>query len=437
MNTDVETLSPTLVKLTVEVSFDDLRPSLDAAYKKIGQQLRVKGFRPGKVPPAIIDRQVGRAMVLEEAVNEALPRFYGDAVREKDLLALGQPEVEVTQFADGAELVFTAQVEVRPPLELPAYDQLSVQVDSTEPSAEEVAEQLDGMRDRFATLSSVERPAQDGDYVTIDTSATVDATALEELAGTGQSYRVGSEGLIPGLDAALREHSAGETVTFQAELADGRQAAVEVIIRSVREKVLPELDDEFASTASEFDTLEELRADLRQRMGRVKRLSQGLQARDRLLEALLAQVEVPMPEKLLEEEYGARRRAMLAQLEQASLGLEAYLATEELTEAEFESQLKDSAQKAIRSQLVLDEIVRREQLSVTEAELSDQVVRRAAQYGVSADLYARELVNQGQLPALMGELLRAKALAFVLEQATITDPDGERVDLDEITAAID
>jgi trigger factor len=433
MKTDVETLGPTRVKLTVEVPFDELRPSVDAAYKKISQQVRVKGFRPGRVPPALIDRQVGRGLVLEEAVNEALPRFYGDAVRERDVRAIGRPEVEVTEFTDGAQLVFTAEVDVRPELVLPAYGELTVTVEPAEPTEAEIDEQLAGMRDRFATLSTVERPAADGDYVTIDVSGIVDGEPVEELASSGMSYLVGSGTLIDGLDAAIIGRQAGEQATFETALRDGRTAAVEVTVRSVKEKELPALDEEFARTASEFDTLEELRADLRERLVRVKRLTQGAQARERALAAVLEGVEVALPERLLEEEITARREALNSQLGQAGITPADYLAGQGRTEESLTEEISQAARESIRSQLVLDEIARREQLDVTEAELSDQVVRRAGRIGMPAQDYARELVAHGQLPVLMAEVLRGKALAFVLEHSQIVDSSGNPVDLAQLT----
>jgi trigger factor len=435
MKSAVETLNPTRVKLTVEVPFDELRPDLDAAYRKIARQIRVKGFRPGKVPPPLIDRQVGRGVILEEAVNEALPRLYGEAVREHEVRPLGHPEVSVTDFADGSQLVFTAEVDVRPPVELPAYDSLEVTVDSVEPTDEEVDQQLDGMRDRFATLSTVERAVQDGDYVTIDVAATVDGTALEDLSATGLSYQVGSGRLVAGLDEAVTGLPAGGEATFDTQLDDGRNASVTVTVRSVKEKDLPRLDDEFAQTASEFDTLDELRADLRTRLSRVKRLTQGGQARDRVLEKLLSLVDIPTPEHVLGDEVGARRRSFDEQLERAGLSMQAYLEGEGRTEEDFAKELEDSAREAIKSQLILDEVARREELAVSEAELSDQVVRRAARVGMSADDYAKELVAHGQVQLLMAELLRGKALAFVLEHAKITDSEGRPVDLDELSSA--
>ncbi len=430
--TAVETLGPTRVKLTVEVPFDELRPSLDAAYRRVAQQVRVRGFRPGKVPPAIIDRQVGRGTVLQEAVNDALPQLYGEAVREQSLDVIGHPEVEVTQFADGDELVFTAEVDVRPEFELPDYDGLPVTVEDAEVSDEDVEEQLSGLRERFAVLTGAERAAQTGDYVMIDMTAQADGEQLDDIAATGLSYEVGSGSLVPGLDDTVVGLSAGESKTFATTLADDRAADVTVTVRSVKAKQVPDLDDEFAQTASEFDTIEELRADVRSRLERVKRLTQGVQARDKVLETLLDRVDVPLPEHVLGDELSYRRQAMDEQLKSAGLTKEAYVEAEGRTVEELDRELEDGAKQAIKSQFVLDAIARKEELGVTEADLTDQIVRRAQRAGVPADQFAQQVVGSGQLASLMAEVLRGKALALVLEHAKITDASGREVDLDAL-----
>ncbi len=430
--TAVETLGPTRVKLTVEVPFDELRPSLDAAYRRVAQQVRVRGFRPGKVPPAIIDQQVGRGAVLQEAVNDALPQLYGDAVREQSLEVIGHPEVEVTQFGDGDQLVFTAEVDVRPEFELPDYDGLPVTVEDGEVTDEEVEEQLAGLRERFAVLTGAERPAETGDYVMIDMTADADGEQLDDVAATGLSYEIGSGSLVPGLDEAVVGLSSGESTTFSTTLADGRAADVAVTVRSVKAKQVPDLDDEFAQTASEFDTIEELRADVRSRVERVKRLTQGVQARDKALEVLLERVEVPMPEHVLNDEVSYRKQTLEQQLSSAGMTKEAYAEAEGRTVEELDRELEDGAKQAITSQFVLDAVARKEELGVTEADLTDQIVRRAQRMGVAADQYAQQVVQSGQLGSLMAEVLRGKALALVLERAKITDASGREIDLNAL-----
>jgi trigger factor len=437
MKTAVETLSPTRVKLTVEVPFDELKPSLDSAYKKIGQQVRVKGFRPGKVPPRVLDQYVGRGAVLEEAVNEALPRFYGDAVRENEVDILGHPDIEVTQFADGDQLVFTAEVDVRPDFELPDYEGLPVTVDDAEVTDAEVDEQLSNLRERFATLKGVDRSAKTGDYVSIDLSAAIEGQPVEDASATNLSYEVGSDSLVNGLDEAIVGLTSGESKDFETQLRagdrGGQTATATVTVRSIKTKEVPELDDDFAQTASEFDTIAELRDDVRERLGRIRRLQQGVQARDRVLDVLLERVEVPMPEHVLGDEIGYRKRSMDQQLAQAGLGKQQYAEMEGKSVEELDTEIEDGAKQAIRAQFVLDAIARKEELSVSEAELTDQIVRRAQQAGMRADEYAQQVVNSGQLGSLMSEVLRGKALALVLEHAKITDASDREVDLDSLT----
>jgi trigger factor len=437
MKSAVETLSPTRVKLTVEVPFDELKPSMDAAYRKIGQQVRVKGFRPGKVPPRILDQYVGRATVLEEAVNEALPRLYGEAVRENSLEVLGHPEIDVTSFADGDQLAFTAEVDVRPEIELPAYEGVEVTVDAAEPTDERVEAQLESLRERFATLKSVERAAQTGDYVSIDLAATIGGEPVEDATANNLSYEVGSDSLVEGLDDAIVGLAAGESKEFETQLRagdrGGETAQATVTVRTVKEKEVPALDDDFAQTASEFDTLDELRADVRSRLERVARLQQGVQARDRALEVLLEKVDVPMPEHVLSDEVSYRKQSMDQQLQAAGMTKEAYAGFEDKTVEQLDEEIEEGARQSIKAQFVLDAIARKEELTVSEAELTDTILRRAQQSGMRADQYAQQVVNSGQLGALMAEVLRGKALALVLENAKIRDTAGADIDLDALT----
>ncbi|MGI8697536.1 MAG: trigger factor [Mycobacteriales bacterium] len=438
MKTDVENLSPTRVKLTVEVPFDELAPSIASAYRKIAGQVRVQGFRPGKVPPRILDQRVGRGVVLEEAVSEAVPRFYGEAVRANDVAVLAQPEVEVTEFADGGQLVFTAEVDVRPQVDLPDYDGLPVTVEDAEVSDAEVDEQLGGLADRFAMLTTAERPVEPGLFVSIDLEATVDGEALPDASTTGMSYEVGTESLMVGLDDALVGASEGEERAFQTQLVGGEHAGatadVRVTVRSVKVKSLPAFDDEFAQTASEFDTLDELRSDIRSRLSRVRRLQQGAQARDRALEALLERVEVPLPGKVVDAEVEWRRASLQDQLNQAGLSFEQYLDGAGRTAEEVEIELAEGSRQAVAAQFVLDTVASRERLEVSQAELTDAVVRRAQRAGIAPDAYARELLAAGQLGAMTSELVRSKALALVLERATVTDASGRPVDLEALRA---
>ncbi|HEX7187678.1 MAG TPA: trigger factor [Actinomycetes bacterium] len=436
MKSDLETLNPTRVKLTVEVPFEELKESLDAAYRKIGGQVSIPGFRKGKVPPRVIDQRFGRSVVLDEAVNEALPRFYGQAVEENQVQVIGQPDVDVTELEDGQHLTFTAEVDVRPEFELPDYDGLEVTVDDADVTDAEVDEQLDGLRERFATLTGVDRAAADGDFVSMDLSAVVDGQEVDELTAKGLSYQVGTGSLLDGLDEAVTGLSAGESREFTTALVGGehagQDATVTVELKSVKERELPELDDDFAQTASEFDTLEELRADVRDRVTQMKAVQQGVQARDRVLEALLAKVDIPLPENVIKAEIDARNHNLAHQLEAAGMSRDDFLAAEGQTAEEFDADIEERTRGAMTAQFVLDKVVDKEQLSVNEQELTQHIVRSASRYGMGPDQFAQQVVQAGQVPVLVSEVVRGKALALVLERAKVTDESGREVDLEAL-----
>lgn len=434
MKSTVETLSPTRVRLSVEVPFAELKPSLDKAYKAISQQISIPGFRKGKVPARLIDQRVGRAAVLEETLNDAIPTHYSDAVREHEVKVLGSPEVEVTELADGDKVLFTAEVDVRPEITLPSFTELSAVVDEVTIADEDVDAAIDNLRERFAVLKTVERAAAEGDFVVLDLAATVDGEEVPGGTATGLSYEIGSGQLLPGTDEAVAGLSAGESATFTTELAGGefagREADVEVTVKQVKDKNLPAVDDEFAQTASEFDTLEELRADMRTRIERSKRVEQASQARDKALEALLAAVEVPLPEKVVADELEFRKHQLNHYIERAGLTMDLYLQSEGKTAEEFDAKLEEDTKDAVKAQLVLDTVADSEELGVTDSELTQEVVRRAQQSGVAPQEYADQVVQGNQLGLLVADVRRGKALAFVLENASLKDTAGNPVSLD-------
>ncbi len=433
MKSTVETLSPTRVRLSVEVSFEELEPSVRRAYRSISDQVRIPGFRPGKVPPRLIDQRIGRAVVLEEAARNAIPQHYIEAVREHEVKPLGRPAVEITKLQDGEVLEFTVEVDVTPQIELPDLSSVSITVDPVEVAEEEVDEQLRILRERFATLKGVQRPAQIGDYVSIDLVATIDGEEVPGGSATGVSYEVGSGQLLEGLDDTLVGMTANESATFTSTLVGGeyagQEAQVAVTVRAVREKELPDLDDSFAQLASEFDTLEELRADLRTRRERAKRLEQAFQARDKVLEALLERTEIPVPEGVVQEEVDFRKQSMREQLERIDRSWEEYLESENTTEEQLDQELRESATKALKTQLLLDAIADAEEVGVNDTELTQEVIRRAQAQGAQPREYAERLQRQGQLPMVVADIRRGKALALAVEQATVTDTAGNPVDL--------
>lgn len=436
MKSAVETLNPTRVRLTVEVPFEELKDSLDAAYKKINQQVTVKGFRKGKIPARVIDQRFGRGAVLEEAVNDALPKFYTEAVNEAELNVLGQPEVDITELKDNETLNFTAEVDIRPAIEIPDYSGIEVEVDAVEVSDEDVDKAVEELRERFASTSPVERAAEDGDVVTIDLEAKVEGEVLEDGVASGVSYTIGSGELLEGIDEAVKGLEAGGEATFTSELkggsAAGKESEVTVKVTQVAARELPALDDDFAQLASEFDTLDEVKADSRKRLENMKQYDQATQAQERVLEKLLELVEVPVPEKLLADEIETRKHNLVNhQLGQMGLDLAKYLEIQGQTEEEFDAQTKEQAEKGIKTQFVLDELVNKEKLNVNQEELTEHLMRRAQSSGMSPDQFAQAVVEGGQVPMLVGEVARGKALAVVVEAATVKDTNGEVVDLDD------
>ncbi len=425
MKSAVQTLNPTRVKLTVEVPFDELGPSLDAAYKTIGAQVQIPGFRRGKVPARIIDQRVGRGAVIEEAVNDALPKFYSQAVDESKIRPLGQPEVDVTGVPDpaaGGELTFTVEVDVRPEITLPDYASLAVDVDDVVVADADVENEITGLRQRFGTLVGVERAAVEGDFVSIDLAAEIDGEQIDAV--TGVSYEIGSENMLDGLDDALVGMSAGDTKEFGAPLAggdrEGQTADVTVTVGSVKERELPQLDDEFAQLASEFDTLEELTADLRAKAEQGKRLQQGVQARDKVLDALLDATDIPVPAALVEAE------------------VHSHLDGEgRLEDDEHRTEVGENATKALQTQFLLDAIVEKEQVSVSQPELIEYLVMSAQQYGMAPDAFAKAVDEAGQVQGMVAEVARRKALAVVLEQAVVTDASGNVVNLEALRPPTD
>lgn len=433
MKSAVENLNPTRVKLTVEVPFEELKPSLDAAYKKIAQQINVPGFRRGKVPASVIDRQVGRGPVLTEAVNEAIPAKYMEAMQAEGLEPLAQPEIEVTKIEDGELIEFTAEVDIKPQFELPEYDAVEAEVEDLEITDADVEEQIEALRERFGTLVDVERAAADGDFVTIDLAAAKDGEVVEGGEVAGMSYKVGRGGMLEGLDEAIAGLSAGEEKTFSSQLVGGdllgEDVEVTVKVTAVQEQQLPELDEEFAQLASEFDTVEELTADVRERLTNGKRLEQAAAARDAVLEVLLEKVSIPLPETMVTDELNARRQNVEQQLMFAGLTMEKYLEDEGQTADEFEADLERRVRDAVAAQFVLDAVAKKEEIGVDQNDLSQHMVMRAQQSGQDPQEFANHMFEHNHIPDLVQEILRGKALALIVETAQVKDASGNLVEL--------
>jgi len=439
VKTDVEELSPTRVRLTVEVPFDELKTSLDHAYREVGRQVRIPGFRPGHVPRQVLDMRVGRGAVLEHAINEAVPDLYAKAVREAQVVALGQPEVEITKLDDGAEMAFTAEVDIRPAFELPDIEQLSVMVDDADVDVDQVEEYLKALRERFASLRSVDRPVETGDYVSIDLSAQVDGEDVADAQASGISYEVGSGTILDGLDEALVGMSADETATFSSELAGGEHAGtdadVTVTVRSVKMKDLPELDDDFAQSASEYNTVGELRSNTRKQMEAMRKAGQAGQARDRAIEALLERIDMPLPEALVDHEIEHRHESLDEELERAGLTLEDYLSGRDVSQEDLDSEIGDEVRRSVKARFILDQFAENEELTAEQGELARYVTQLAYQQGVSPDTLAAQLTNSGQLGAVMSDVIRSKAADLLARKVKVTDESGRKVDLARDEAA--
>lgn len=423
MKSSVEQLDPTRVKISVDVPYAELKPSIDEAYKTIGGQVTIPGFRQGKVPARIIDQRVGRPAVIQEAVNNGLDGFYREAVEEHDLKPLGQPEVEISEVPglDGAEdgdLTFTVEVDVRPTIELPAYDTISVEVDPIEVTDEDVDAELEQLRTRFGTLSSVDRPAAKDDFVTLDLVATIDGEEIDTASDI--SYQVGAGTMLDGMDEALDGLSADETTTFETTFAGGEHAGetgtVSITLSAVKVRELPAADDDFAQLASEFDTIDELRTDLREQAAKQKETDQGAQARDKVLESLIETLNVPVPEKVVTDE------------------VERHLESESrVDDDEHRKEVTEETERNLRTQFILDSIAEAEEVEVTQPELIEYLISASQQYGMNPNEFAQMLDSSGQVNALVGEVTRRKALAAALAGAVVKDTEGNVVDMEEFT----
>jgi trigger factor len=423
VQTTVEKLSPTRVKLNIVVSPDELKPSVTHAYGHIAESINIPGFRKGKVPPPIIDQRVGREEVLNHAVSESLDKFYREAVSETEIRVLGRPEADVVSWPDvkdfSGDLTIAVEVDVRPDFDLPDYEGIELTVDSVEISDDEVEEELSNLRTRFGTLVTVDRPATTGDFVQIDLTATIGDDTVDTAQGV--SYELGSGELIEGIDEALESLTADESTTFESKLLggdrEGETAQIAVTVTAVKERELPEADDDFAQIASQFDTIDELKGDLKEQLAKSKTFGQGAQARDQVVEKLLESVEIPVPEKLVEDEVHRH-------LEQEN----------RLEDAEHRTEVTESSEKAFRNQILLDAIAEKEEVKVEQDELTQYLIQGAAQYGMEPGEFIKVLDQNGQIPAMVGEVARSKALAVVLSKAKVVDGEGKEVDLSAFTA---
>ena len=439
MKSTVEKLSPTRVRINVEVPFTELQPDFDRAYKQLAQQVRLPGFRPGKAPAKLLEARLGRGAVLQQVVNDVLPGRYSEAVTTSELRPLGEPEIEVTKIEDGDELVFTAEVDVRPEITLPDLSSLKITVDAIEVDDADVDAELEALRARFGTLKGADRPAKTGDFVSIDLSATIGGEDIPEATTEGLSHEIGSGQLIEGLDEALVGLSEGESATFTTTLVAGghagEEAEVTVTVKSVKERELPEADDEFAQLASEFDTLAELRENLTDQVRRVKRIHQAEKIRDTALETLLELVEVPLPEAIVKAQVDAALHDAIHGLDHDESRLSELLEAQGSSREQFDADAQEAAQKAVKTQLLMDAIADDLQIQVGQSDLTERLVLMSRQYGLEPQQLLQLLQQQNQLPAVFADVRRGLTVAAVVEAATVTDSEGNVVDTSEFFGA--
>ena len=418
MKSAVEKLSPTRVKLSIEVPFAELAPHIDGAYKSLSEKINIPGFRKGKVPSAMIDQRVGRAAVLDEAINAGLPTFYSQAAKDNDVLVIGRPNVEITELVDNEKFSFTVEVDIRPDIKLPNFSEIKIEVDDVKVTDADIDEQVESLRTRFGTLKTVDKVVAKGDFVTIDLVATKDGVELDGGVANDLSYEVGSASMIDGLDEAIIGLSKDGEKSFNTALvgmAEGETGSVKVTVKAVKERELPPVDDEFAKLASEFETLTELKDDLSKRLSRVKQMEQGAQARDLLVEKLISTIDIPLPSEIIEAEVNDH-------LEKEG----------RLEDDKHRAEVNDEVKTTITREFLLDSIVKAEAIAVNESELTEYLVRASARYGMTPDQFIKEVSQAGQVTTMVAEVARAKALAQVLGRVKVVDKSGNKVDLEAL-----
>ncbi len=415
----LEKIDSTTVKITVTLTQEEVAPAMKHAFEHIGREVTIPGFRKGKVPAKILEQRVGKGAVIEHAVNEGVPGWYAAAVDEQSVRPYGQPEIEVTKLpgiVEGDEgIEFVATVEVRPEITLPAPGDLVIEVAPIEVSEEDVQERMTALRERFGTLTPADRAAEDGDFVTLDLDAQIGGESVDAVQGT--SYQVGTGTMIEGLDDAVTGLSAGESTTFEGPLAAGEfageTASITVTVTAVKTRELPEANDDFAQLASEFDTIDELKADLREQAARIKTNNQAMQAREQLLQVLMEKVgEFALPSKSVEAE------------------VHHHLENEDrLEDDDHRAEVTARTQEGLRTRMLLDQLAEDLGIDVQENELVDYLVNASRQYGTDPGTFIQQVQQSGQIPAIVADVARSKATAYALRRAIVRDSNGNAVDL--------
>ena len=425
MKTTVETIDPVTVKLTVEVEPARVKKAFDVAAKELAKQVSLPGFRPGKAPRKLLEQRLGSGVIAQQAMEDSLSDYYAEALEAEELAPVAQPEVDVQSFDESEGCTFTAQVEVRPEFDAPDHTGIQVAFPQWDVDDEDVDAQLEQLRERFAEVDEVERPAQTGDYVTLDLKVVVDGEELTDSNVEDALYEVGSQGVTPKLDEELVDRMADDEFTYTDNLPDefpdhgGEEAEFHVTVKDVRAKTLPDLDDDFAATASEFDTIDELRADVRNNLLRRRVQEARHQVRGDVLEAYLATVDIPLPPAMVDDEVDQRRHQLEHQAEQYGMTLDDLFAADDTDAEAWEADAREHATTSVKARLVLDRLAEQLEVQVEPQDVNDEIVRHATQMGVDPNQVAQVIQQQGTLPALIGDIVRRKALDAIMDAATL------------------
>lgn len=424
MKSTVENLNPTKVKLTVEVPYEEFKPEMDKVFKEFSKQMNIPGFRRGRAPARVVESYVGRAVVIEDAVNNAMPEYYGQAIEEHKLAPLGKPAVDVTDTPNtegvaGGDLKFNVEVEVRPEVKLPEFSDLEVEVDAVDVKPEDVEEELNALRRRFASLKTVERAAKAEDFVTIDVVTKIGDEEIDNM--TQMSYRVGNGGILDGLDEALTGMKAGEAKDFPTQLKSGphggEEAVANVVLGSVKEQELPELDDEFAMMVSDHDTIEDFRKELEETVTKQKQAEQALDARNKLVAKLVEDLDFPLPEGVIEETLTNQTR--------------------DEDSDEEKQRVRELVEKDLKTQIILDVVAEQRQMNVTQEELLQFILQTAQTYGMDPSALLTSAEQNNRIPAFIQEIARNKAIAAALGDVVVKDTKGETLDLSKFIGVDD
>lgn len=436
MQSTVESLEGNKVKLHVTVPADEFEQAIDSAFRKLAREVRIPGFRPGKAPRRLLEARLGSEMAREQALRDALPEYYVGAVTEHEVDVISMPDISITSGEDEGDVEFDAVVEVRPQVKLLGYDELRVELPYRAITDEDVDTQIDALRDRFADLADSDFPLIDDAYATIDITGSIGGEPVDGLTATDFLYRVGSSMVVPELDDELRGTRPGAILQFDATLPErfeeraGEEVSFQVVVKEAKQKVLPDLTDEWASEASEFDTLDELRDDVRTRLDVMQRLQAQMAMRDKVLDAAADLVPVEPPESLVDDETRRRVEDIAHRLSHQGANLEQYLQATGQDPQNFIDQVREGAARGVLADLALRAVVAQEEIEATEDEMTAEIERIAEGVSQKPEKVRRELARNGALQAVRFDVTRGKALQFLVDHATVVDEEGNEIDLD-------